>query len=162
VIHRTISLPDNRAAVTVHMEVHNPNDGPREVQMRSNLSLDLGDIEGIHVGFTSRSGQKVVTDMREVIAGYREGLHYYKSECPAGDWTFTGSAANCLDPDKSRAPRGPLHVIQRFDKRAIDFTRLVAYPDDLNELEVALWAKKQTVPPGGSALFEHEIELRAE
>ena len=153
-IHRTISLLEDRPGVTIRMEVHNPNDKPQQVQMRSHLSLDLGDVQKVRVDFTSLSGKKVNVDMGDVIAGYREGLRYYKTDCPAGSWTFKGPV--------DEAKPGGLRVIQRFDNRMVDFTRLCAYPADLDELEVELWAKKRTVPSGGSASFEHEIELRAE
>jgi hypothetical protein len=76
----------------------------------------------------------------------REGEHFYREACPAGSWTFTG-------------PKG-LKVTQRYDNKQIDFTWLVAYPDDLNELEVELWAKKVLLAPGGTATLEHELEVR--
>ena len=98
--------------------------------------------------------KKVNGDMGEVIAGCREGLRSYKTDCPAGSWTLAGPADD--------AKTGGLRVIQRFDNGMVDFTRLCAYPADLDELEVELWAKKQAVPSGGYASFEHEIELRAD
>ena len=96
--------------------------------------------------FTDLAGKAVDKDMAGVIAGLREGEHFYREACPAGTWTFTG-------------PKG-LAVTQRFDNRQVDFTWLVAYPDDLNELEVELWAKKTILAPGATATLEHELEVK--
>ncbi len=145
-LRRTISLVPDRAAVTIRLETVNNGDKPREAQMRSHTSLDLGDVGKVRSSFTSLSGEKVDKDMTGIIAGLREGERYYKTDCPAGVWTFSG-------------PKG-IDVVQRFDNRQVDFTWLYAFPADLNELEVELWAKKATLEPGQSAVLEHELELR--
>ncbi len=146
-LRRTISLAADRPTVAIKLEAINPSDKPREVQMRSHLSLDLGDVNKTRVRFTSLSGAKVDKDMTDIIAGLREGERHYRTDCPAGSWTFSG-------------PDG-LDVTQRFDNRQVAFTWLYAYPADLDELEVELWAKKAILQPGESAVLKHEIELRA-
>ena len=147
-LRRTIALADDRAAVTVRLETVNPGDKPRLAQMRSHMSLDLGEVEKTRVSFTSLSGEKVDKDMSTVIPGLREGERFYREDCPNGSWTFKGSDG--------------LSVTQRFDNRQVDFTWLYAYPADLDELEVELWAKPVTIPPGKSAFLEHVLELRAD
>ena len=145
-LRRTISLAAESPTVSINLEAINPSDKPREVQMRSNTSLDLGDVNKTRVSFTSLSGAKVDKDMTRIIAGLREGERYYKTDCPAGSWTFSG-------------PKG-LNVTQRFDNRQVAFTWLCAFPADLDELEVELWARKAILQPGESVVLRHEIELR--
>jgi hypothetical protein len=142
---RTLTLDPDRPVLKVRLEVTNPSKKPREAQLRSHLSLDLGDVHKTRVGFTDLSGKTIDKDMAVVIQGLREGERFYREACPSGKWTFTG-------------PNG-LAVTQRFDNRQVDFTWLVAYPEDLNELEVELWAKKVVLAPGASATLEHELEL---
>jgi hypothetical protein len=146
VMKRTLSLDPDRPVLKVRLEATNPGKKPREAQLRSHLSLDLGDMHRARVKFTDMAGKAVDKDMAGVIAGLREGEHFYREACPAGSWTFTG-------------PKG-LAVTQRFDNRQVDFTWLVAYPDDLNELEVELWAKKTILAPGATATLEHELEVK--
>ena len=143
---RTITLVPDRAAVKIRLETVNPGNKPREAQMRSHTSLDLGDVNQVRVNFNALSGAKVDKDTSVIIAGLREGERFYKTDCPAGQWTFSG-------------PKG-LEVVQRFDNRQVDFTWIYAFPADLDELEVELWAKKATIAPGESAVLEHELELR--
>ena len=146
VMKRTLTLDPDRPVLKVRLEATNPGKKPREAQLRSHLSLDLGDVHQARVKFTDLSGKAVDKDMAGVIAGLREGEHFYREACPAGTWTFTG-------------PKG-LAVTQRFENRQVDFTWLVAYPDDLNELEVELWAKKIILAPGATATLEHELEVK--
>ena len=37
-----------------------------------------------------RDGRPVASDMAPIIAGLREGRHYYDQQCPSRAWTFTG------------------------------------------------------------------------
>jgi len=115
------------------------------VQLRSHLSLDLGDVARVSLSFTDRAGKKVDQDMAGIIAGLREGEHFYQARCPAGAWTFSG-------------PKG-LSVTQRFDAAEVDYTWVHAYPAELNELEVELWAKKVTLGPTEHMTFRHELEV---
>ncbi len=147
-LRRTITLADDRPAVTIRLETINPSDKPRPTQMRSHMSLDLGDVEKTRVSFTSLAGNKVDKDMSTIIPGLREGQRFYRSACPDGSWTFKGTDG--------------LQLTQRFDNKTVDFTWLYAFPADLDELEVELWAKPVIIPPGESAFFEHELELHTE
>ncbi|MEA1951061.1 MAG: DUF4838 domain-containing protein [Planctomycetota bacterium] len=146
-LRRTISLCADRPAITIRLETVNPGKKPRLAQMRSHMSLDLGDVEKTRINFTSLSGKKFDVDMNTVIPGLREGRRFYKTDCPNGSWTFNGTDG--------------LELVQRFDNNQVAFTWLYAYPADLDELEVELWAKPVKIPPGGSACLQHEIELRA-
>ncbi|MBN2294975.1 MAG: DUF4838 domain-containing protein, partial [Pirellulales bacterium] len=146
-LQRTITLAADRPAVTIRLDTINPSEKPRLAQMRSHMSLDLGDVEKTQIHFTSLSGKKFDVDMNTVIPGLREGRRFYKSDCPNGSWTFKGTDG--------------LEVVQRFDNKQVDFTWLYAFPADLDELEVELWAKPVEIPPGESAVLQHELELRA-
>lgn len=143
---RTLTLDPERPILKVILEVTHAGTTACEIQLRSHLSLDLGDVRQVQVTFTDVAGKAVRKDMAGVVAGLREGEHFYREGCPAGSWTFTG-------------PKG-LGVTQRFDNRVVDFTWLVAYPEELNELEAELWTRKVTLTPGGTSTLEHELEVR--
>ena len=143
---RTLTLDPDRPVLKVRVDVTNPGKSPRDTQIRSHLSLDLGELEKTHIKFTDLSGKTVERDMVQIIPGLREGERYYREACPAGAWTFTGTDG--------------LTLTQRFDNDQVDFTWLYAYPAYLNELEVELWAKKTVLEPGATATLEHELEVR--
>ena len=144
-MRREITLDPERPVLKVKATLANPSDKPREAQLRSHLSLDLGNLRETRVRFTDLAGKTVEKDMAPILAGLREGERYYREACPAGEWTFSGTDG--------------LEVTQRFDNDDVDFAWLYAYPEYLNELEVELWAKKVRLGPGESTMFEHELEI---
>ena len=146
-MQREITLDPDRPVVKVKTTLTNPSDKPREAQLRSHLSLELGKVRDTRVRFTDLAGKKVEKDMVPIIAGLREGERYYRENCPAGAWTLIGTDG--------------LEVTQRFDNAAVDFAWLYVYPEYLNELEVELWAKKVMLGPGESTVLENELEVRA-
>ena len=107
----------------------------------------MGDLRSTRVDFTNLAGQSIHRDMNGIIAGLREGEYYRSQNTPRGSWTFTGSKG--------------LQLIQRFNNDQIDYTWLYAYPEDLGELEVELWAKPGMLEPGQSLELEQEIEIRS-
>jgi hypothetical protein len=143
---RTLALATDRPVLTVTAGVTNPGNKPREAQLRSHLGLRLGEVGRTRVKFTSRGGTQIDKDTTDVIAGLREGEHFYDQDCPSGSWTFTGTEG--------------MQVTQRFDDHNVDFTWLIAYPEDLNDLDVQLWAKRQMLGPGETATLAHELEVR--
>ena len=145
-LSRTLRLEPGKPILNVTVEMVNTSDKPQEAQVRSHLELDLGGLSETRVRFSNRDGERIVRDMKPIIAGMREGEHYYDNKAPKGEWTFTG--ANGLE------------VTQRFDDAQIDFTWLYAYPDYLDELELEVWGKKEIVEPGESTTLRHQIEVQ--
>jgi hypothetical protein len=80
-----------------------------------------------------------------LIAGLREGEHYYDQNTPDGRWSFTGTKG--------------LELTQTFDSTNIDFTWLYAYPETLGELEVEVWARREVLGPGESVVLRHSLEI---
>lgn len=145
-IRRVLTLLPDRPVLNVKTVVTNLRDAPREARVRSHLELDLGDLAETRVRFSSRNGEDVEKDMRPIIAGLREGEHYYRGNAPKGAWTFTGTKN--------------LEVTQTFDDGELDFTWLYAYPDYLGELEVEVWAKPVQLKKDESTTLSHTIEVR--
>ncbi len=146
-LQRKVALSPDAPVVEIAATMINPTDKPRETNMRSHLELDLGPLRQTKLRFTNRKGEKVVRGMEPIIAGLREGEHYYDEQAPAGEWTFTGAKG--------------LAVTQRFDDDAADFTWVYAYPEDLNDLEVEVWNKPVVIQPGESAVLKHTLEIRS-
>ncbi len=145
-VERTLELAEDAPIVTITATVKNADQNPREIGLRSHLELDLGDLLDTRVAFTNRGGQDVSKDMRPIVAGLREGEHYYDRDAPNGVWTFSGTKG--------------LEVTQRFDEATTDFTWLYAYPDYLNDLEAEIWRKPVVLAPGESVTLQHELEVR--
>lgn len=146
-LRRTLALTPGRPILTITARIANTTEKPLETSLRSHLELDLGDLIQTRVQFTNRRGETVEHDMESVIAGMREGRHYLDQEAPKDSWCFTGSKG--------------LEVTQRFDEAQLDYTWLVAYPESLNELEVEVWFKRTTVPPGESREFTSTLEVQS-
>ncbi len=144
-LQRTIALAPDKPTVHIEAVLTNTSDKPRHAQLRSHLDLDMGTLETTRVKFTSRDGKEVDKDMTDIIAGMREGEHYYDQDCPAGTWTFSGSKG--------------LDVTQRFSDEAMDYAWLYAYPDYLQDLEVELWLHPKTLEPGKSITLTQELEV---
>ena len=88
----------------------------------------------------------MTVDARQIIPRMREGRHFYNQSIPHGQWTFAGTKN--------------LQITHRFDPEEIDFTWVYAYPEDLGELEVELWANRNVLPPGRNVTLREEIEVR--
>jgi hypothetical protein len=145
-MRRILTLAPERPSLTIRAEFANNRNKAQRAQVRSHLSLDLGDVQTSRVRFTDKARRTVDEDMTDVIAGLREGKSFYNNSCPAGSWTFSGGKG--------------IEVVERFDAATVDFVRLCAYPADVNELEVELWNRSVTVQPGEVAHLEHELEIR--
>lgn len=148
-LRRTLTLAPDRPVLMVKNEITNLQGGPVPLILRNHLELELGDLMKTAVSFTNRDGAPVARTMETIVAGLREGEAYRGQNAPNGAWTFRGSKG--------------LQVTQTFDPDQTDFTWLTAYPTDLNELELEIWAKPVTLAPGETATFESAIEIgRAE
>lgn len=145
-LERTIALDPERPVLEVESVLTNTGTVPRRTRYRTHLELAPEDLGTTRVSFVSRGGVSVDSDMSGVVAGLREGMHFYDQSAPAGSWTFS-----CADG---------LEVVQRFDDDAVDFTWLVAYPETLGELEVEVWAKRVELGPGESMRFRQSLEVR--
>lgn len=145
-LKRTLTLERHQPVLHVESILINPGDTPRQARLRSHLELHMGELKDTRVSFTNRAGDTVEKDMRQVIAGLREGEHYYDLAAPNGAWTFTGTEG--------------LKLTERFDNDGIDFSWLYAYPDTLGELELELWAKRRTLGPGEQMSLRQDIEVR--
>jgi hypothetical protein len=146
-LSRSFTLPPGAPVIEIETRVSNAGNKPREIQLRSHLELDLGALTDTRVQFTSRNGNRIDKDMKAIIAGLREGEHYFDQDAPKGVWTFTGTKG--------------LKVTQSFDDSRTDFTWVYAYPDYLNELEAEVWAKPVSVAPKQSVTFSNRIEITA-
>jgi len=146
-LERTFSLQAGRPVLDVESVLTNTGDAPRRARFRSHLELDLGDLRSTRVSFTDRSGAAVAQDMTGIIAGLREGEHFYDQQAPHGCWTFSGTKG--------------IEVTQRFDDEAIDYGWLYAYPETQGELEVEIWARRVDLGPGESFTFRQSVEVLA-
>ncbi|HUW60512.1 MAG TPA: DUF4838 domain-containing protein [Candidatus Bathyarchaeia archaeon] len=142
---RTLTLADDKPVLTVQARLINNSEKPAEVQLRSHLELDLGDLRQTRFEFKNRAGQLVQRQMPPIIENLREGEHFLDQNVPAGEWTFSGTKG--------------LQVTQRFNEADADFTWVYAFPEELNDLEVELWRKTVTVAPGAFAELTHELEI---
>ncbi len=147
-LKRTLTLAPDRPVLHIRSILTNEESKPKPARLRSHLELDLGDLHSTRVGFRSLAGLYVDKDMTEIIAGLREGEYFRSQDIPNGAWAFTGSKG--------------LKLIQRFKSDQIDYTWLYAYPEDLGELEVELWAKRVVLMPGQSVTMEQEIQISAD
>jgi hypothetical protein len=144
-LERSFTLDPTLPILRVETRATNPGTGTRVSRLRGHLELDLGDLPTTRVKFTDRSGKAVDQDMAGVIAGLREGRHFYDQDAPAGEWTFSGS--------------GGLEVVHRFEAADVDFTWLYAYPEELHELELELWGPRTEVAGGGTLIMRQELEV---
>ena len=143
---RTLTLDPDAPIIRVESRLTNPSSDVVEARLRSHLELALGDVSDTRVQFTSLSGERVDRDLAGIVAGLREGEHYYDQDAPEATWTLSGTKG--------------LQVTQRFDNAQVDFTWLTAYPASLNTLEVELWAPRATLGPGESVVLTRELEIQ--
>ncbi|QDU44628.1 hypothetical protein Mal52_31140 [Symmachiella dynata] len=142
---RTISVMPQEPVMQVRTELINPSKKPRLARVRSMLSLDLGELKATRVQFEDLAGRTVDKDLADVVQGLRDGVRYAQERRPRGDWSFSGTKG--------------LRVTQRFDDENLDFTRLAAFPEDHNSLDVELWTRERTLKPGESMILEHNITV---
>lgn len=145
-LERTLRLDPVRPVLHVTSVLTNPGTQPRDARLRSHLELNLGSLRKTRVNFTAINGKKIDQDLTNILAAQRQGQYFYKDEIPRAEWRFRGDNG--------------LLVTQRFDDGQLDFTRLYAYPEELNELEVELWSKRTTLSPGKSITLHQEIEVQ--
>jgi hypothetical protein len=144
-LERTLKLEDKSPVLAVSMRLINTGTSPCSGRLRSHLELDLGDLRKTRVHFTSLDGKSIDQNMDTVIAGLREGQHFYSGKTPKGRWTFTGSKG--------------LALTNTFDNQQVDFAWLYAHPEDLGELEVELWSPRKILKPGESISIEQRLEV---
>lgn len=130
----------------LRVEIRATNKGPSARPSRLRAHLELADLASMRVRFVDRSGVKVDQDMSGVIAGLREGQHFYDTAAPDGEWTFYTSDG--------------MEIVQRLDNSQVDFVWLYAYPEELNELEAELFGPRTEVEPGASMVMDLELEVR--
>jgi hypothetical protein len=144
-LKRTLTLDPFKPILYVEAVLTNPGDSPKAARLRSHLELDLGEVRTTRVCFNSLSGEALDRDMTGVIAGMREGEHFYDQDVPDGSWTFSGSKG--------------LQVTMRFDNAEVDATWIYSFPETLGEVELEIWAQRRELGPGESVTLKQEIEI---
>lgn len=142
---RKFGLSPDKPILRVSSTLTNANEEPKEARLRSHMELNLGDLRTTEVEFTNLSDEKISRDMGTIIEGLREGEHYRAQKTPRDSWNFTGSKN--------------LRLTQRFNNDQLDHTWIYAYPEDLGEFEVELWAKRVILQPGQSVSLDQELEI---
>jgi hypothetical protein len=146
-LSRRVEADASRPAIRVEATLGNPGSQTRDLRLRSHLELSLGNLREASVGFRNLAGREVQVGISDVIPRMREGQYFEAEQRPAGEWAFKGSNG--------------LTVTHRFGAQEIDFARIYAFPEDLGELEVEIWAKRQTGGTGQEVRLAEEIELAA-
>ena len=144
-LQRTITLHEGEPVLEVETVLTNQHEGPNTVNLRNHLELSLGELAETRVKFTSLAGETVDKDLSEIIAGMREGEHFYAEDAPDGQWTFSGTKG--------------LEVTQSFDNSQVDYTWAYAYPDYLGEVELEVWAPRTELQPGESITVHQALEV---
>jgi hypothetical protein len=144
-LRRTYQLDASSPELRVHSVATNPKDGPMEMRLRSHLELAIGPPADVRIQLTSAGGQAVDRDLSLAVAGEREGEHFFGDDVPGGSWTFVGE--------------GGLRVTQSFKPAQVESTWVYAYPAELGEVEVELWAPRRTRGPGESVEIEQRIRI---
>lgn len=144
-VRREIVLDEISAAFTVRSTVTNPGDAPAACRLHEHFEFNLGELAATQVRFTSKAGEAVAQDMTQVLAGMREGLHFYEQKAPAGKWTFCGTNG--------------LQVVETFDPNQLDYAWIYSYPEELNEVETELFVSMKTLAKGESIVFERRFEI---
>lgn len=144
-LRRKLSLLTGRLALRVETTITNTGKQPREARLRTHLELNLGALKETHAAFTNLAGRKVAMNMDSIIAGMREGRHFYDQEAPRDAWVLSGSKG--------------LRLTQTIDNDEVDFTWLYAYPSDLGQLEVEIWTKRRVLGPGEHFIYSETISV---
>ena len=147
-MERTYELDAEAPILKVRTKLTNQTGSTQEARFRTHMELDLGTLESTSFRFTDRAGDAIDRDLSQAIAGLREGEHFYDQDAPDGEWSFRG--------DKG------LRLTQRFDPEAVDFTWVYAFPASLEQFDLEVWAHATVLEPGGSLVFEQEIEVEVE
>ncbi len=143
-VTRTFALVPDGAQLTQTTKVTNLS-GARADRFRFHMELRLGALTATKVSFTNEAGESVVQAMEEVVAGLREGVHFYEQARPAGSWTISGDNG--------------LTVTQAWAPEHFEFTWLYAYPATHNELEAEIWTPRLEFAPGEVRTFSHTIAI---
>jgi len=143
---RSYQLDQVEPILRVSTTLTNPGSSTLSARLRPHLELNLGDLSSTTFSFTARDGTVVDKGVDDVIAGMRQGEHFYDQSAPAGEWSFSGTKG--------------LTVKYRFDDDAVEYTWLYAYPERDQELEMEVFAKAVELAPGESMTFDSEIEIR--
>ncbi len=145
VLRRKLTLLEGRPVLHVETTITNSGTKPREARLRTHLELELGALKETHVMFTNLAGREVSMNMDAVIAGLREGRHFYGRNAPRGSWTIKGSKG--------------LGLTQTVANDELDFTWLYAYPAGLGQLEVEIWTKRRMLGPGERFTYSEDISV---
>jgi len=145
-VERTLTLDPDEPVLRLRTVLTNTAATDQEMQLRTHIELDLGELRQTRVRFTALDGQSVDQDVSAIVDNLREGEHFYDQDAPRGSWTLSGTKG--------------LELTQRWSRANIDFTWLYAYPESDEQLELEVWARKQDLQPGESMTLEHEIEVR--
>jgi len=143
---RSYQLDPLEPILRVSTTLTNPGSSTLTARLRPHMEMDLGELASTTFAFTARDGTVVDKDVGDVIAGMRQGEHFYDQSAPAGEWSFSGTKG--------------LTVTYRFDDDAVEHTWLYAYPERDQELEMEVFAKAVELAPGESMTFDTEIEIR--
>lgn len=143
---RQYQLDPVEPVLTVTSTLTNPGTGTVSARLRPHLEMDMGTLEQTRVDFVARDGGVVSRGMDGVIAGMRQGEHFYDMKAPAGEWSFTGTKG--------------LRLTYGFDDELVDYAWLYAYPARDGELEMEVFAKAVTLGPGESFTFTARIEVQ--
>ncbi len=144
---RTYQLDATEPILRVSTTLTNPGASTVSARLRPHLEMNLGELRETTMKFTARDGTAVDKGVDDVLAGMRQGEHFYDQSTPAGEWSFTGTKG--------------LTLTYRFDDEAVDYTWLYAYPERDGELEMEVFANAVELAPGASMTFDAEIEIRA-
>lgn len=142
---RQYQLDTLEPVLAVTTTLTNPGTATVSTRLRPHLEMDLGTLEDTTVEFVARDGTTVSRNMDGVIAGMRQGEHFYDQKAPDGKWSFTGSKG--------------LRLTYGFDENLVDYTWLYAYPARDGELEMEVFARAVTLAPGESFTFMTWIEI---
>jgi hypothetical protein len=145
---RTFTLDPEKPELTVKTRVTNTSAQAQEGRFRFHLELDLGELHETRYAFKTVGGGAEESGLEEVIAGLREGVHFYGQAVPSGAWTFSGTKG--------------LAVTQSFDQASVEAAWLYAYPDTLGELEAELWGPKLTLSAGESHEFSYKLDVQTD
>ncbi len=143
-VTRTFALSPDAAQLTQTTEVTNLG-GARDDRFRFHMELMLGTLAATRVRFTNELGQDVEQGMDAVVAGLREGVHYYEHERPDGAWTISGESG--------------LTVTESWAPDQFEFAWLYAFPAIHNELEVEIWTPRLAFAPGEKRVFSHTVVI---
>ena len=146
-LKRTFSLSPDSSQLNQTTELTNLS-AAREDRFRFHMELEMGALEETEVAFVSVGGEPVIQTMDAVIAGLREGVHYFDQDMPDGSWEVRGGDG--------------LTITQSWAPDEFEFTWLYSYPASLNELEVEIWTPKLAFEENESKVFSQTVTVEAQ